>query len=413
VADEFTTLQLTGARNIKTRNLKTTQHPEVMKLHSFASTGDEESDAQAGVLCGDGSIAGYYYLKASKPADRKKWLIWFQGGQPPTSTTWEDTESPISTRFGSEFATWNQVYFRTCSKDSRGGTRLTKFGDQYYQGHLHVVKAMDEILETVATHPAFTPKTVIVGGCSGGSISTLNNVDYIASRLPSGVDIKGKIETGLYFDAVTYDDYLEGDFSNPTGVSINKESAEGMEAFVDESCRVALGENWWKCMMFEHVAQYIETPIHFSEPKFDRWRLYEQYGFDADKNQDPQGYSEEQKGYFKYWGDRVDAVFNNVALQQPNWGYWVPSCVGHCEGTDLRGPIYLEKSSPVDLVTPEQAFSDWYWGRDSEHLIMDACSGKPACNTNGWKCGKGTDCVCGDDDQPLSECSAEERDLMC
>ena len=166
-------------------------------------------------------------------------------------------------------------------------------------------------------------------------------------------------------------------------------------------------------MMFEHVAQYIDTPIHFSEPKFDTWRLYEQYGFDADKNQDPTKYSPERKGYLEYWEGRVVEVFNDVAEQKPEWGYWVPSCIGHCQGTDLNGDLSLTTSWD-EISTPEQAFSDWYWGRDRAHFIMDACTGANlACNIGGWKCGVPTDCICGADDQPLSECSAAERNRVC
>jgi len=382
VADEFTTLQL----NRMKINTHHSSPVEQMKLRHFVSSGDEDEDANAGILCGDGSISGYYW-KSGLDGDRDKYLIWFQGGADPTSDTWPEYEDPIAPRFGEEFASWNQVYFRTCSNDARAGQRLTPGPDgQYYQGHLHVVNAINEMRSHISQR-GVPPTKVLVGGCSGGSISTITNVDYIASQLPESAEIKAKTEAAMWFDAVTYEDFVANDFTNPSALGLNKESAEMMEAYVDESCFDELGVDWWKCRIFEHAAPHITTPIHFSEAKFDRTRIWERYGFDAPKSQHPSTYTDLQKGYFEYWEGRFTNVSNAVADAQPGWGYWMPSCVAHCQGTQLGTGLELTTSSG-QISTPEAAFSNWYWQEDGEKFIMDGCTGEEPCNMHGWKCGK-------------------------
>jgi hypothetical protein len=353
-----------------------------MTWQHFESSGSQAKDALKGILCEDGSLGGFHFLPSSTSADQDKWLFWFEGGANPTSTNWGETEEPISKFFGPEFDTWNQVYFRTCSSDFRAGRRLTPLDGKYHQGHLGVVNGMNAILAWTAEHPETEASTVLIGGCSGGGWSQVINLDYMASRFPEGADVRAWINSGLHFDIAPYSDFI-GETHLGEIPFISKEEAESMNVFVDESCRAALGEDWHKCIGFDHAFAHISTKAFISQSMYDKIQLGLRLGLPktAFISKDVSKWATNTTGYMAYFGKRSRDVFVSAVEANADAALWMPSCFNHCEATLLQAPEQVTTKSGQSY-TAKEAFQAWYWqqGASKERLYVDSCADELPCN---------------------------------
>eukprot|EP00666_Eupelagonemidae_sp_cell4sb_P017811 gene17811-biopygen12385 len=113
---------------------------------------------------------------------------------------------------------------------------------------------------------------MLVGGASGGGHSTQNNIDYIAEQLPSSCDVRAWMNSGLFFDVASYPDFLAGNLDK-YDANINKSDAKILNVFVDESCRAALGDDYYKGVQFDHAFPYITTPSLVSQAMFDQHQI--------------------------------------------------------------------------------------------------------------------------------------------
>lgn len=345
-----------------------------MSLISFASSGSEKTDAARGILCQDGTISGVFFLEASQAKDADKWLIWFEGGADTTSSDWGTEAPPIDLNFGGEeFTTWNQIRFKTCSGDFRSGQRTTPLNGLYHQGHLHVVNGIVEMKKRITTKMS----KLLIGGCSVGGHSQVVNVDYIASQMPSDVDVRAWINSGLTFDVVHYPDFVAGKMDART--SSTKEKAEELNTYVDESCRAALGDDWWKCTNFDYAFPYISTPSFVSQAKYDRNQLQHMGAPAGSFTKDTSQWSPDLNNFTAYFGERTRKVFVEAVQGNKNAALFLPSCFDHCVATTSEAPETVTTVTGHSY-TAKEAFLAWYHNTQTERFYLDNCTDAMPCN---------------------------------
>ena len=170
----------------------------------------------------------------------------------------------------------------------------------YFQGHLHVVHALSHF--NSSEHGLYQATTVLVGGCSGGGWSQVINLDYIASQLHASADVRAWINSGLHFDVATYPDFTAGRVVEQP--LINQSVAEDVfHSFVDESCRTALGDDWYKCIGFDHAFPHIRTRAFVGQSQYDKVQLSLRLGVPAGSlSADTAKWTKEVTAYVEYFG---------------------------------------------------------------------------------------------------------------
>ena len=176
--------------------------------------------------CLDGTQAGYYYQAANKAEDKKKWVIYLNGGgecdnqvacQSQTgnalgsSKYFSNTSESSGWYFGSDYCPynpmlcgWNHVLDPYCSQDLHSGRVViatNKTWGLYFSGHLILKATLDALDKTGGLKDA---TDILVTGASAGGIGVWMNVDYIAQRYPSA-RVTAATVAGHYFYATFYD----------------------------------------------------------------------------------------------------------------------------------------------------------------------------------------------------------------
>jgi len=242
-------------------------------------------------------------------------------------------------------------------------------------GHLHVVNGIAEMKKRVTTKMT----KLLIGGCSGGGHSQVINVDYIASQMPAGVDVRASINSGLYFDIASYPDFVAGKMDERPHIS--KENAQELNAFVDESCRTALGDDWYKCIAFDHAFPYISTPSFVSQAKYDLHQLQQSLGVPSGSfKADTSTWSKAVNDYTAYYGERSTKVFVEAINKGNNHSaLFLPSCFDHCYATTCSAPETVTTDTGHSY-TAKEAFQSWYHNTNTERFYLDACADKLPCN---------------------------------
>jgi hypothetical protein len=306
---------------------------------------------------------------------------------------------------GFGFESWNQVYFPTGAADFRCGANPKPVDGKYYQGHLQVANTLQQIAPKIQS-----ATTLLVGGASGGGLSQVINVDYIASQFPPSCDVRAWINSGLHFDMASYPDFIAGKGKAAEKPLINKTVATIFNAFVDESCRAALGDDWYKCIGFDHAFPHISTPSFISQSQFDVHQLTKDFQLPANAmTPDTANWSNATKEYVAYFGRRSLEVFlplmRNASLDK-NAAFWMPSCNDHIKATRINAPETVT-AADGQTMTVRDLFAAWWSGKLTQQaIVIDACEGsgtglpcnKAASTTRAFSCvspspGPGPSCV--------------------
>eukprot|EP01051_Picozoa_sp_SAG22_P019964 SAG22_NODE_3862_length_1494_cov_1.588530_3_plen_106_part_01 len=101
------------------------------------------------------------------------------------------------------------------------------------------------------------------------------------------------------------------------------QSPEGMDSAVDPKCAAAHPTQKNLCLMAEHIAPFIETPMFALQAKFDSWQKGNVCGADCATAAGEQAF-----------GDALVAKLRATVLAKPANGAFVDSCLHHCGGSD-------------------------------------------------------------------------------
>jgi hypothetical protein len=166
---------------------------------------------------------------------------------------------------------WNHVFDPYCTQDLHSGqiqVATNNTWGMFFAGHLIIEAILDEM-----DLPPWNMKNateILIHGVSAGGIGTWMNADYLANRYPNAKVTLATV-CGFYFYATYYtgphalQNSSMGDFRE----SAFPETYALYDAFVDESCKQALSDKPWACMLSNYSYPYISTPSFVIQSQTD------------------------------------------------------------------------------------------------------------------------------------------------
>lgn len=270
----------------------------VFKLHTLA---------EPNAVCLDGSPAAFYLGVPEKPSS--KWLIWGEGkawclsesecvarakatdgrggwhssGWPsesgclPPTLPWGDAPcDPGGTpgqAWGCQlsndcaknpaFCDFNMVHLKTCDGGSWSGNRtsLSPSG-LHYKGKTIVDATIRALRQSTAIE---TATEIVIGGGSAGALGVYLQADYWLKQLNPKNDKK----VAAVADCGFFQDWRNNSYHQGFAWM---HSVEGMQSAVDPTCAAAHPRASNLCLMAEHIAPFIKTPLFALQAKFDSWQ---------------------------------------------------------------------------------------------------------------------------------------------
>ena len=325
-----------------------------------------------GALCLDGSPAAFYFGRASKPTT--KWMIWGEGkawclseaecdarakatdgrggwkasGWPakpgclPPTLPWG--AAPCSGHAGQAwgcqlsndcalnpaFCDFNMVHVKTCDGGSWSGNRssLSPSG-LHYRGKAIV----DATVRALRGLGIGTATEIVIGGGSAGALGVYLQADYWLAQL----DPKHDKKVAAVPDCGFFQDWKNNSFHQGFAWM---HSEAGMQSAVDPRCAAAHPTAPNLCLMAEHAAPFISTPLFALQAKFDSWQKGNVCGADCATTAGEQAF-----------GDALVAKLRATVLAKKGNGAFVDSCLHHCGGSDT----YRN-----DNLTQARALQTWF-----------------------------------------------------
>lgn len=238
-----------------------------------------------GALCLDGTAPGYY-VEAGWGDGASRWLLHWQGGGWCTSlsdcvrrsTTALGSSKSFSTDKSSilgtydggahgifssdpavnpDFWNWNKVYVRYCDGASFGGNVDAPVHVDGHTIYFRGRRVLDATLDDLLQRGLAKATDFLVNGCSAGGLATWLHLDYIASRMPSCVDVRGVPECGFFMDEHHWDG--EAGYT-PLYQTVDKMQNVTGSGSANAGClAVHSAADRWKCFMAQYTLPHIKT----------------------------------------------------------------------------------------------------------------------------------------------------------
>jgi hypothetical protein len=338
----------------------------------------EVKDArQREAVCNDGSPAAFYFQPGSG-ADRRKWIVFFQGGggcatDAACATRWTDQHNlmtssrlPQRLEYGGflsslssenpDFGHFNRVLVHYCSSDAYAGDgeRQVDGRTLQFRGHRIVDAIVEDLMdESVVGSPTLRQATdVIVAGSSAGAFAVHNNVDHIAARL-TWAHVKGVADSGWVPDVTPY---------GPGTIDVRLDAPQAMafwHAQPDESCVAANADAPNKCLRESFVYPYLTTPTFVYVDQRDMLHLGT-FGITGQ----PTSPAERQ------WVQQYGRLLRQSLAAVP--AAFSPSLGGH---TALTGQRF--QGAVIDGHSFAETLATWYFGRPGPvKLVAQGATGR-------------------------------------
>ena len=305
-----------------------------------------------------------------------------------------------------DFCHANAVFLRYCDGASFGSNRAepivvrTPSGQQPANMWLRGRPNFDAIIATLQSEFGFggaAGTEVILSGGSAGGLAVFYNVDHLASLLEPNANVTrvvGFPDAGFFMDHKN----TEGTFAyraNFIGADPvwNVTGGGGTNA----ACLAALAPKGeaWKCLMAQYLVPWIKTPLYVMNSAHDLWQLQ-----NVLQEPQPSCVPTAARPCNATAGNLYGAAFRRtvatVLESNPANGVYVDACyvheqnVNYCSTQGVPNCVGWTPSSSgsrkwgyataVDGLTPQEAFSAWYFYGSARSVIDTApLQGNPTC----------------------------------
>ena len=292
-----------------------------------------------------------------------------------------------------------------CTGDSHRGNNTVASAKTWgfiFDGHASFAAVVEELIRTRGLGDA---KRVLLTGSSAGGIGCLQNLDWLAARLPRA-DVKGAPTAGWFFPAALAGDlpdvYPPSDFAHfAAGTHGNAETAAGAgSSFLDlidgrgllsADCVAAQkpGEEW-ACSSAHTAYPYIKTPLYVIENMYDTAQIYA-----ADGHLPKHPTKSEAAAVDRYVGMYGQAMRNSTAqvLLEPAAGkpkkrvadgLFLPACFQHPIDFAEQITAAGASGSAAGPQSWQLLLGDWFFERNQFqqfHRLVEHCPTDLPCNT--------------------------------
>lgn len=364
----------------------------------------EEFVTATGAKCLDGSPAGYYI----RVQDPKRWVVYLEGGglcveqidcimrargDLGSSKGWtqdyEDAEGfPFATRHAAAFGSFSQVLVPYCSGDMWAGTDQKgrwMLGGLQMSGHSILTAALDHLFSNTSFSMA---EEVIFSGASAGGFGVIQHTDWIRNRLQelrkssnapaAPVPRVTSIPlAGLFFPEgwpVLFEEFVLGSIKpRDSFMSWWVATLEG--GFMHEGCLAAAKANGTAvkdCFDVSKVLPFVQGDLFIVQNLFDQLQIHD-LGLCPPSSCHGVSDAPSSRGgkFIRYMGQCVQKTMSQLAVQQPNVGFYVAAKFQH----DGNLAHYLEgKPYTIDGLTLKAALERWNANGQRVHLIADTCN---------------------------------------
>lgn len=324
-----------------------------------------EDAISRGLVCNDGTRAGYYFRASSSGS--RNWLVHLQGGG------WCYDEQSCHQRIDSKKyminvdwrATWqggniskdgifndlsdsNLVYLPYCSGDAWMGNS-TAWGFPF-RGR-HIVQTLISELD-VQTGDDF-----VLSGCSAGGRGAMVQLDTLRELLPSGCRVRGVLDSPAWQDMDLF-------YPEPSAHTFGYQCELAYEIFappISPACAMAYPqEDHWRCICGEYTLPYLREDYFLIAYLYDSFQLT----------------TLEVWMHPPYEGARLEYAesfaqhMNNTVVEVHRAGKAVsaPACYMHCATEDSRfhtvsadGELLASPACPLSQVLETLRCSGLLW----------------------------------------------------
>jgi len=220
---------------------------------------------------------------------------------------------------------------------------------------------------------------VILSGGSAGGLAVFYNLDHLVTLLPPSVRVTGFPDAGFFMDAPNY----VADFKGADPVW-NVTGSGGTNA----NCLAAYpASEAWKCLLAPFILEHIQADIYVMNSAYDAWQIGNNKPGCVSTASNPcddsgvQAYGTALKARVRAalaakktaGGAFIDSCY--VHEQNVNYcsNQGMPNCVGWSpleSGSKKWGYTTAVTSPTGDSLTPQQAFSKYYFSNGKEDPLM-------------------------------------------
>lgn len=236
--------------------------------------------------------------------------------------------------------------------------------DMYLRGRKNLETALDLLLDQ---HGMGNASDILVQGLSSGGLSTILNLDNIAKKMPSGVSVRGKPESGftIIHSTTGVSDPLR-DTRLPSEYPYQAKKLQSIYDFhksyqaLSPACMAEFTEKPFLCLVASHAARYVEAPLFIMNSHYDPWQLTTGiYGLSYKAIwQDGAGTRELLPEVLKYgedWQKAFGSFMDMCARRNLPHGAFIQSCFCHGNCRSIKNSWY--KGTPMAKL-----YGRWYNG---------------------------------------------------
>lgn len=320
----------------------------------------DESNSDEYTVCNDGTRGGYYFAKASDPAQTNVWVVHLPGGGQCYDEQSCDTRSRdlmSSNHFEStvhvggfldktpdKTPLWgaNKAYLAYCSSDGYMGD--VGASDATWGYHFRGQRLVSALFQALINDHNFNNATkVYLTGTSAGARGMMTQIDKLVStKVPTSATVVGLLDSPYYLDIQPYSEDSKG-FQHQEQ---QKYALYNTLRVISDDCAAAYPDTseQWKCQFGQYRMPFVKTPYFVIASQYDSYQLEEL------TQSEPKEYSPETFRYTESF-----AQLDRTSMRSLSTTVVDPSGLRSGDG-DSGDSAVREEKYPVEDVPVKRSF---------------------------------------------------------
>eukprot|EP00041_Stephanoeca_diplocostata_P013253 m.232158 g.232158 ORF g.232158 m.232158 type:complete len:525 (-) comp19271_c0_seq1:222-1796(-) len=290
----------------------------------------------------------------------------------------------INSTINPDFHTYTMVFVHYCDGTSFSSHRsdpiTTSSGDaMWFRGKANLAAVLDE-LQT--NHGLAAATEVILSGGSAGGLAVYYHIDYVADVVRAqspAARVSGFPDAGYFADLRTASGALayREMFQSADATCWNTTASGGTNDACFAQNPPGVNGTAWKCLMAEYLTDHIATPLYVMNAAFDVYQVQHILDVGCVPSTCTAAQLSAIEGYRRSY---LNSSLQHLIHRAPAVGHgaYIDSCLVHEQNLDYcsGGNAHAYNcagwlTTQVLGLTPQAAYSAWYFGRSSQNLTVD------------------------------------------